>query len=594
MIRGLRMFKKFVLLILLLLPVAARATEVGATNDLFGMLVPYTTNLSNNLQAVGIKLFFSLTLLQLVITGYGLVAQGEIEASMGKFARAFIWTSFCVWLMTNNTASNFLSNTIQYFLNHAIGWATGSAADFSVSGIFQVAMRALDDSIRAIGTSMVPSTATGWAALFLNGGSGAIVQLVYGAVMIGLIVIVVFVTCVYVALKIFMIKIEAALILGIMPLSLSFLGLNALRDQGFAPFKSMLALIYRIVIMGVVTGGLAAVGASVKAYADNPDASPNVVQVTLALVSGFIILAFLAHKSDQIATSLANGSASLGSGDAVGTALAAAAAGAAVGAMAGNAAGGVKSMADTMKGLSGSGGGSIRDMSSKGTGKTPEPAPAKPSAALGGQTDGPPTRGASKGAGGDKSAAAESNTGGGNSASVTTNAASPAEESSAAPAGGNAAPPAESSSTAPAGSRAASPVGGGAAPSGSGAASAAGSGTAPAGGSAASPAGGGAAPGGSSTTPAASTTLAPSPKRPAPSSDAAAPPEGDAPAGSGANASISGSGMPERNVAEELANRVDPMSAPKKTTGDHLRELGDHVAGEKAHTTVSLNVTPHE
>lgn len=374
----------------MLIPALAFADVIdpAATNTSFDLITATTAHLSSSLQSIGIKLFFALTLLQLVITGYGQIASGEIEATMGKFAKALIWTSFVIWLMTNNMASNFVSNTIQYFLNNAIGWASGTSATFDVNGIMSTGMAAIGNVIKSVAAAATPKADLTTFITYFTPGAG-LLQAAYGVAVIVFTVAIIAISSAYVALKVFMVKIEAALVVAILPLSLSFLGLNALRDQGFAPFKSMLALIYRIVILGAIVGGMASVGSAMSTYASSA-ANPTILEVGFSLSFGFVILAFLAHKSDSIAASLANGSANLGSGDAVGTAMAAvAAAGAAVAgvgaiAAAGSAAGSstAKSMGDVMKGLTGNGGGTVSNASAKGVGRTPEPGPSKPNASM--------------------------------------------------------------------------------------------------------------------------------------------------------------------------------------------------------------------
>lgn len=381
---------------LLLIPalVYGAPVEINPSAGSYNLLKSATSHIAANLQVIGIKLFFVLTLLQLVITGYGQVMAGEIEASLGKFAKAMIWVSFVLYLMTNQHASAFIGNTVQYFMNHAIGWAIPGnvTTRFDVNGIISTGLKALGHVDQAI------LKATAGAKDAVTGGSDGVLgmlnpftigdradgmaKIIYAGAIQIIIVLTILLTCGYVALKIFMVKIEAALILAILPLSLAFLGLNAMRDQGFAPFKSMLALIYRIVILGAIVGGMAAVGSDIEKIA-NGDPNADIYELGLMMCFGFVILAFLAYKSDQIAASLASGSANLGSGDAVGGVMAGAAAGGIVGAAAGAATGSVKSMADVMKGLTGGGGGSIKNASTRGTGNTPiEPAPSRPLASM--------------------------------------------------------------------------------------------------------------------------------------------------------------------------------------------------------------------
>lgn len=383
---------------LLFFPVLAwsQTADQGAADLSFNVMDTAMAGIATSLQKIGIKLFFALTMLQLVITGYGQVASGELDIGMAKWGKALIWTSFCLWLMTNDTASNFIGNTVQYFLSHAIGWATNQqGVNFDVNSIIQVGIDSMGNVIQAAKTSASASADSNPSFLSaLIHPQQTALSVVLGSLLLGLIVIIVLVTCGYVALKVFMVKIEAALVLAIMPLSLSFLGLSAMRDQGFAPFKSMLALIYRIVILGMIVGGMAKIGAAVNNYANNTSGT-NPLYILLVAVFGFVIMAFLAHKSDQIASSLASGSANLGSGDAIGTAAAAAAAAGVVAAAGAAATGGAapvaSSMSEMMKGMT-EGGGQITNASITGGGDSPAPAPGKPGGASAESPKGPPKR----------------------------------------------------------------------------------------------------------------------------------------------------------------------------------------------------------
>jgi type IV secretion system protein TrbL len=438
------MKKHLLLATLLCAPVfayaAGTAITVDPTSSAYSYLYAATGQIANNLQAMAIKLFFVLTALQLVISGYGEVAKGDIESSLVKYARALVWTSFVLYLMTNQHASSFIGNTLQYFLNHAIGWASNdSTARFNSGGILQTGLHAMSSTATAIAKASVPTPSlekVAMAILAPGAAAGAAIgTILYSSLMIILIYIIIIAVCGYIALKVFMVKIEAALVLAILPLNLAFLGLNAMRDQGIAPFKHMLALAYRIVILGAIVGALAQVGDQMNTYA-NSEADPNVLQVSLLMLFGMVILAFLAHKSDAIASSLTSGSASLGSGDIVGAAMSGAAAGGMAGAAAGAATGSAKSMSDVMKGLTGGSGGSISNASSRGTGTTaPEPAPSKPLSSMGSGG------GSSGGSGAPKRSAST----GGNSGSSSPSASGGSSSAQSSTGGGSSAPSQDSS-----------------------------------------------------------------------------------------------------------------------------------------------------
>lgn len=195
----------------------------------------------------------------------------------------------------------------------------------------------------------------------------------------------------YLALKVFMMQLELGIIVMLAPFNFSLLGLKALREQGMAPFKSLLAFIYRVILLTVIFKAFGLVvsnaGAAIKDVASMSwsDALQigSAIKTVLYSVAAFPILAFLAFKSDSLASSLAAGSSSMGVNDVAGAAAAGAAAGAAIasgGAAAIGAAGKApKSMAGFMDKLAG-GGGSISNASSMGGGgdapvfHAPEPA----------------------------------------------------------------------------------------------------------------------------------------------------------------------------------------------------------------------------
>lgn len=142
----------------------------------------------------------------------------------------------------------------------------------------------------------------------------------------------------YLALKVFMMQLELGIIVMLAPFNFSLLGLKALREQGMAPFKSLLAFIYRVILLTVIFKAFGLVvdnaGAAIKNVASMSwsDALQigSAIKTVLYSVAAFPILAFLAFKSDSLASSLAAGSSSMGVNDVAGAAAAGAAAGAAI------------------------------------------------------------------------------------------------------------------------------------------------------------------------------------------------------------------------------------------------------------------------
>ncbi|MDP2267598.1 MAG: hypothetical protein Q8K46_00370, partial [Deltaproteobacteria bacterium] len=164
----------------------------------------------------------------------------------------------------------------------------------------------------------------------------------------------------YMAIKVFMITLELGLIVMLAPLSFSFLGMNALKDQGIAPFKALISLAYRIILMGIIYSAFSKVSSVSAEYLHdivwyNPLKWPYAINVIMSMLCAFPMIAFLLYKSDSIASSLASGGTSMGGGDVAAAAAAGAAAGAAVGsgsAAVGNA---PKAMSEVLSGMMNSG-----------------------------------------------------------------------------------------------------------------------------------------------------------------------------------------------------------------------------------------------
>ena len=222
-------------------------------------------------------------------------------------------------------------------------------------------------AIAAVGTSVVGV-----------GNSSLAMVLVY-------VLILVFSIGMYMAIKVFMLTLELGLVVMLSPLSFSFLGLNALKDQGIAPLKSLISLVYRIILLGIIYAAFGEViSVAGKQLNDiswfNPLQYATGINIIFSMICAFPMLAYLVYKSDSIAASLAGGSSSMGPGDvasaaAMGAAAGAAAASGGVSAM-GAATKPVQSMANFMQGLRG--GGSVSNASSQGMGGSTSSLPLSP------------------------------------------------------------------------------------------------------------------------------------------------------------------------------------------------------------------------
>ena len=203
----------------------------------------------------------------------------------------------------------------------------------------------------------VENAAATVAAAVVPGAAPALLFIT--SLMIFFVSVTIMLCCAYIAFKVFMVKLQIALVICAAPLSVALLGMKTFRDQGLAPFKSMLSLIFKIVV-------LAAIVSALKTVSDNLTETINglawgvaadIWTPLLAAMMGFVLLAFITHQADGIAASLASGSSGLSTGDMASSIAAgvtagmagAAAAGAAVAAASGGT--GVKAMSDVIKGM---------------------------------------------------------------------------------------------------------------------------------------------------------------------------------------------------------------------------------------------------
>jgi type IV secretion system protein TrbL len=253
-------------------------------------------------------------LFQFILTQIGCLKSGtDLQAVLGKVAGSLLWFSFCFWIITNGPALlQAIGSTATNLASAVAGtsWDPGHIAD--------------------VGCDLAGNVETS----IFNAAHGMTDTLIAASVCI-IVAPVILLTTALIAFRVFIIAIETQLIIMISPLSFSFLGLNALKDQGIAPLKSMIALLYRTVIMGIVVKCMFVMGAAIHTATENlPNAfaAANATPGTgiygnmFAAALGFSMLAFIAFKSDSIAANLSSGSASLGTGDAAQAAAAGAAA----------------------------------------------------------------------------------------------------------------------------------------------------------------------------------------------------------------------------------------------------------------------------
>lgn len=321
----------------------------------------------NTLTTQSIKWLAIFALLQMFITNFGLLKSGaDIEAIWGKFIGSIAWFGFCIYVMTNGPA--FISDVGQQFFNllgvslpkpsAILAWVTPSGLGLITGGI-------------------------------VVGGIGAVGSVVGGQILVNLGYLVILIG-IYFAIKIYLIQLELALIVMLSPLSFAFLSLNSLKDQGIAPFKSLISLAYRIILMTLIIGafsevssvmlanlkdGLVKLGSAsnmVAAATPGIDAYgvDDIISDIMSGLISYIMLAVLLFKSDSIAASLSSGSTNMGASDVAAAAAAGAALGAASNTAASNtsdiAAKGGQSIGDLIKSFGGSD--SISNASTSGAG----------------------------------------------------------------------------------------------------------------------------------------------------------------------------------------------------------------------------------
>lgn len=309
--------------------------------------------------------------LQFFITNYNLLkGDGDIQSGLGKLGAALVWVGVCLYLIQNGP--QFIQAVGDQMMS-LLGMDLPSPASI-VTKTVMVA-------------SVMGATAIGVSAIPLVGDTAGLllVYVTLAVLAIGLLF----------AFKIFMLQLEIMLVALLAPLSFAFLGMNSLKDQGIAPFKALISFAYRVILLTVILSGFNQVSDIVSNVISNvgkaqfiEEGAQKVVGTVLSALGAYLLLAYLAFKSDSIAATLASGSTSMGTGDVAQAAATGAALGAAV------AAGGVtaattggkvpQSMSDFMDKMMG--GGSIANASPMGGGgDAPSFTPPPPSMSAGGQ-----------------------------------------------------------------------------------------------------------------------------------------------------------------------------------------------------------------
>lgn len=308
----------------------------------------------NKLTAHAISWLGAFATLQFFMTNYKqLTSDSDLQATLIKFGASLAWVGFVLYLIENGPS--FISAVGDSFFT-ILGVdmpSTGKIIGYTLGGFGSMAVLA-------------------WGVGYASNTIGfLLVCMALGLLAIGM----------YFAFKIFMLQLELAMIVMLSPLSFSFLGLNTLRDQGIAPFKALLSLAYRIILLTVILSAFGEVSGVLGAHLDGISKETIGLGVGGALegigsaISAYLILCYLVFKSDSIAASLAAGATSMGTADVASAAAAGAAMGAAVvsggAATAGAASSAPQSMRDFLGSMMG-GGGSVSNASVVGSA---DPAP---------------------------------------------------------------------------------------------------------------------------------------------------------------------------------------------------------------------------
>ena len=339
--------------------------QMGAYADASSDITVATTVLDSIKAITDVKLMpMALTWLgafisvQFVITNIALLKSGsDIDAVAYKLIGSLSWLGFCIYVLNNGPE---LIDKI------GTGAMSAFASNIPTFGAVLTSTMVLCGGIVA-GIGVVGAPIIGFPGL-----ANVLVGILFAVFGAGM----------YLAIKIFMLQLELGLIIMLSPLSFSLLGLNALRDQGIAPFKSILSLVYRIILMGVIASAFAHVIDVVSINMDkfnwgNPFQWGDKISAIMSGIMAFPVLVYLLWKSDSIAAALTSGTTNMATSD-IGSAVAGGVAGGmAMAAASQKASSGVTSMTDFMKNMTG--GGSISNAGSTGSGGSGIPSGAPPS-----------------------------------------------------------------------------------------------------------------------------------------------------------------------------------------------------------------------
>ncbi len=303
---------------LLLLTTSITYAYDGPVDMVGGAITDASNQTFASLNTIAYTLFMSLALLQFVLKMVKLLSAGESDlgAVLGKVAMSITWIGVVFWLLAPvgsglNNGTDIIQKFVDWFLRWASNFSGGGTA-FSAVDIFNVGLFATHNIITSVAAAATGSVANTITTVVMPATA------IFAALMLLLMNVFVLVSCAYIAIKVFMVKVELAIVLAVSPISFAFLGLDALRDQGIAPFKYGIAVMYRIVILGTIVGAMKIVSDNLTEVLATKVAAGGMTDIwtpILAAIFGYVLIAFVAHKSDSIAASLASGSTQMSSSD---------------------------------------------------------------------------------------------------------------------------------------------------------------------------------------------------------------------------------------------------------------------------------------
>lgn len=340
-----------IFLILSLFCLTAVAAEPFDQSSAVGVILSAMAPAGATLQENAWKWLSVFMLLQFVLTNVKvLTSGGDVDSIWPKFMASIFWFGICFFIMHNGP--HFISNVGNQFFGLVGNGMPDPSTVIKNTTYLSTALAAL-----AAGVGFFSAT-TGQLILY-------ILMIVAG---VGI----------FFAIKILMIQLELALVVMLSPLSFSMLGLNALKDQGIAPLKSLISLAYRIILTSIILTAFTQVESVVMTRIDEitvanitADGVSKVVDTLLGGLAAYLLLAVLLYKSDSIASGLASGGTSMGTADIASSVAAGVAGGmaaqASAGAAAASAGNGASSVSDMVKGLR-SQAASVTNASGSGTG----------------------------------------------------------------------------------------------------------------------------------------------------------------------------------------------------------------------------------